>query len=370
MHESARKVIVLTGGGTAGHVMPNLALAPALIKSGFDLIYVGSRGIEEELVKKAGIQFFQIQTGKLRRYVSFANMVDVFRVMAGIIQSFILMVKLRPACVFSKGGFVAVPVSIGAWLAGIPVISHESDVSPGLANQIISRFATMNLYAFPETGSYFFGRPSRCVGIPVRSEVYSGVRAKGVEICGWAGSEVDLPVVLFMGGSLGAKFINDLVISSLSEVLLFCRVIHLTGRGKMMAPELEALPLEIQSRYKSFEFLNQELPDVLAVTDLAVCRAGANSIFEMLAIKKPMILIPLEKGSRGDQILNAASLKKQGLAEVLRESDAAPELFVSMIRNAVGSLDSMRANLQSHSPQHSPAQAIIQELSAAIKAPS
>lgn len=369
MPEVISKLIVLTGGGTAGHVMPNLALAPELKRAGFSLAYIGSRGIEEELVKHAGIRFFQIRSGKLRRYFAFANLFDVLWVAVGIFQSFLLILRLRPACVFSKGGFVAVPVSIGAWLAGVPVVSHESDVSPGLANRIISRFARMNLYAFPETLGYLFGRPSRCVGIPVRPEIYLGERSKGLQLCGWSGSGLDshLPVVLFMGGSQGAKFINEVLVSSLPELLKFCRVIHLTGRGKMNVAQLEALPVEVRSRYKFFDFLNQEMPDVLAASDLAVCRAGANSIFELLAIRKPMILIPLEKGSRGDQVLNAASFNQQGLAKVLRESEITLDQFVSTIRGAFGSLEVFRTNIKSDFTREGAAQAIIAELNAAIK---
>ena len=376
MHDSESRIVVLTGGGTAGHVMPNLAIAPALKKAGFDLVYIGSHGIEENLVRSAGIKFVQIQSGKLRRYFSLENLLDVFRVFAGTAQSFFLMLRIRPACVFSKGGFVAVPVAVGAWLARVPVVSHESDVSPGLANRIISRFASMNLYAFPETSRYFVGRSSRCVGIPVRPEVYSGDRSRGLALCGWSGADaaVSLPVVLFMGGSQGAKFINDLVAESLPELLLFCRVIHLTGHGKMEAPkfsvtQVDALSSQVRDRYKSFEFLNRELPDVMAASDLAVCRAGANSIFEMLAIKKPMILMPLEKGSRGDQILNAASFKHQGWAEVLREADANRDSLVSVIRNALDSRDATVSRLPPGVASEASGQAIIEELNAAIKGP-
>lgn len=377
MRDSGPRIVVLTGGGTAGHVMPNLAISPALKEAGFDLVYIGSHGIEENLVRSAGIKFVQIQSGKLRRYFSLENLLDLFRVFAGTVQSFFLMLRIRPVCVFSKGGFVAVPVAVGAWLARVPVVSHESDVSPGLANRIISRFASMNLYAFPETSRYFVGRSSRCVGIPVRPEVYSGDRGRGLALCGWSGADAAacLPVVLFMGGSQGAKFINDLVAESLPELLLFCRVVHLTGHGKMEAPkfgvtQVDALSSQIRDRYKSFEFLNRELPDVMAASDLAVCRAGANSIFEMLAIKKPMILMPLEKGSRGDQILNAASFKHQGWAEVLREADANRDSLVSVIRNALDSRDATVSRFPPGVASEVSGQAIIEELNAAIKGPS
>lgn len=327
MRDSARPVIVLTGGGTAGHVMPNLALLPYLQSDGFHPIYIGSKGIEKEIVESAGIEFHSIQSGKLRRYISIENFKDIFKVMLGVLQSFALLQRIKPVCVFSKGGFVAVPVAVAAWLRGIPVISHESDVSPGLANRIISRFAKMNLYAFPETGRYLSGHPNRLVGTPVRDAIYEGDRQRGLALCGWDSS--DLPVVLFMGGSQGAQFINDLVQSSLQELLPVCRVVHLTGRGKQPAPELA---LQLASNYKSFEFLGQEMPDVLAAANLVVSRAGANSIFELRALQKPMLLIPLEKGSRGDQILNAESFRQNGWASVLREGDASPQSLVATVR--------------------------------------
>lgn len=368
MREPKTRLVILTGGGTAGHVMPNLALAPFLLNAGYELAYVGSRGIEEELAKKAGIRFFRVQSGKLRRYFSFENLIDVFRLCAGILQSLGLMFRLRPACVFSKGGFVAVPVSIAAWIAGVPVISHESDVSPGLANRIISRFARMNVYAFPETSRYLASRKSRCVGIPVRAEIFAGDKSRGLQICGWSnvGPDAHMPVILVMGGSQGAKFINDIIVESLPRLLEFCRVIHLTGRGKMESGTTSTLDAGMASRYRAFEFLNAELPDVLAASDLAFCRSGANSIFEMLALKKPMILVPLEKGSRGDQILNAESFKRQGWAEVVREGDLTPDTLVTAIQNAVQELDGLKARLESGFDRQSSPNAILQEIESAI----
>lgn len=375
MHEATSNLVVLTGGGTAGHVMPNLALAPVLCDAGYSLVYVGSRGMEEELAEKAGIPFFRVQSGKLRRYLSLENFIDVFRLLFGIVQAFVLMVRLRPACVFSKGGFVAVPVAVGAWLAGVPVISHESDVSPGLANRIIARFARMNLHAFPETARYLSGRPSRCVGIPVRPALFEGDKETGLALCGWgvAGATPDkdpdgsLPVVLIMGGSQGAVFLNDLVMRSLPELLRFCRIVHLTGRGKMSGSGLDSIPSEQRSRYRAFEFVNSELPDILALTDLAVCRSGANSIFELLALGKSMILVPLEKGSRGDQILNAESFRKQGWAQVLREDDLDPKILVSTIRKSIASAIDHQAPASRAFERQSAADAIVSEVDAIVK---
>ena len=369
MRDGSHGLLILTGGGTAGHVMPNLALAPVFRATGLEIAYVGSRGIEQELSEKAGIRFFRVQSGKLRRYFSFENVLDVFRLCVGVLQSYFLMLRLRPVCVFSKGGFVAVPVSVGAWLAGVPVISHESDVSPGLANRIISRFARMNVYAFPETSRYLAFRKSRCVGIPVRPEIFSGDRARGFRICGWSleGPDGALPVVLFMGGSQGAKFINDVVLEALPVLLQFCRVIHLTGRGKLESGKAGRLPGELAARYRAFEFLNSELPDVLAAADLAFCRSGANSIFEMLAVRKPMILVPLEKGSRGDQILNAESFRRQGWAEVIREGDLNATVIVEAVQNAINNLEAIKVRLNSGFDRDSSAAAILEEVHAAIR---
>lgn len=377
MRDQRDKIVVLTGGGTAGHVMPNLALLPYLRDAGFRSVYIGSNGIEKEIVTGAGLEFHTIHSGKLRRYASIENFKDVFKVLMGMIQAFFLLGRIRPACVFSKGGFVAVPVAIAAWARGIPVISHESDVSPGLANRIIARFAKMNLYAFPETGRYLVGRPCRQVGTPVRQSIYSADRRRGFEVCGW--NPGSMPVVLFMGGSQGAQFINDQVYAALPELLEFCRVIHLTGRGKQQ----DLAPLDLPSKeaattserdkflqrhgdnYRAFEFLGSELPDVLACADVVVSRAGANSIFELRALNKPMILIPLEKGSRGDQILNAESFRQNGWARVLRESDLSVQSLVAMVRQAVTTAaEEPRGGMLNQNSDLIPADLIVSEIRA------
>lgn len=373
----SQPVIVLTGGGTAGHVMPNLALVPYLQESGFRIVYVGSKGIEKEIVTAAGLEFETIQSGKLRRYASIENFKDVFKVLIGTVQAYFALGRIRPACVFSKGGFVAVPVAVAAWVRGIPVISHESDVSPGLANRIISRFAKMNLYAFPETGRYMAGRPSRLVGTPVRQAILGGDRLRGLKFCRLEASEApaapaanDSPVILFMGGSQGAKFINDLVTASLKELLAFARVVHLTGRGKQSSGHQSNtfdLPGS-QERYRSFEFIGDELPDVLAAADLVISRAGANSIFELRAISKQMILIPLEKGSRGDQVLNAQSFQQNGWAQVLREAEASPQSLVSLIHMVLSSKEQSNSAMQpTVSLVDHPVEAILSEIRSVIK---
>ncbi len=306
---SAAPIIVLTGGGTAGHVMPNLAILDQLKRSGFEVHYVGSGGIEKELITKAGIPFHQISTGKLRRYFSLQNFFDLFRLAAGFFQAILIMLKLRPKIVFSKGGFVAVPVTLGAWLCRIPVVTHESDYSPGLANRIIALFARKILYTFPETASSLPPHKAMHVGTPVRKELFEGNAKRGLDLCGFEG---DKPILLVMGGSQGAQRINDSLKEILPKLVASWDVVHLTGKGKSIGYS--------HPGYRAFEFVGEELKDIFAAAKIVVSRAGANSIFELLALEKPMLLIPLELGSRGDQVLNAKSFATNGWAQILSET--------------------------------------------------
>lgn len=323
--------IALTGGGTAGHVMPNLALVPELIAKNFEIHYIGSAGIERDLIAKAGLPFHQIVAGKLRRYASIENFFDIFKVGFGLLQSFAVLMRLRPQVIFSKGGFVAVPVAVAGKVLGIPVVSHESDYTPGLANRIIARFAKRLLYSFPETAKHIPAGKGQLVPTPIRSELFTGKKDVGLKLCGFSG---DTPVILVMGGSQGAQRLNDALLAILPELVKTFCIVHLTGKGKM-------IPFE-HPRYRAFEFLGPELKDVFAATDLVVCRAGANSIFEMLALKIPMLLVPLEVGSRGDQVLNANSFKSRGWAEILRESAMTPADLLKSIND----LHANRSNMQ------------------------
>jgi UDP-N-acetylglucosamine--N-acetylmuramyl-(pentapeptide) pyrophosphoryl-undecaprenol N-acetylglucosamine transferase len=302
--------IILTGGGTAGHVMPNLALLPELKNAGFEVIYVGSGGVEKNLATQAGIPFEEILTGKLRRYFSLQNLLDVARIIIGFFQAIILMLKLRPNVVFSKGGFVAVPVTLAAWFVRVPVITHESDYSPGLANKIITPFSRKIIYTFPETEKFLPKLKSMFVGTPVRQELLSGDAARGREICGF---DNDKKILLVMGGSQGAQRINEALKSILPKITQNLNVVHITGKGKSIDYTGKG--------YVGFEFLGNELTHVFAAANLVVSRAGANSVFELLALRKPMLLIPLEIGSRGDQVLNARSFVANGWALSLSEKE-------------------------------------------------
>lgn len=323
--------IALTGGGTAGHVMPHLAMLSRYKELGWDVFYIGSQGIEKELLSHEALPFFEIQAGKLRRYFSLKNLADIFRVLFGTIQSIAILMRHRPAVVFSKGGFVSVPVAIAAWILRIPVVSHESDVTPGLANRIIGRFAYKILYSFPDTGRYVPKSISEWTGVPIRADLLSGDRNKGLALCGFK-AEGSKPVLLITGGSQGAVKINEAIYQCLPQLLASFRIIHLTGVGKGKVVE--------HPEYKSFEFVKGDLKHLLAAADLVISRSGANTIFELLALRKPMLLIPLEEGSRGDQVHNAESFVKNKWALVLKESDLSPNSLIS----AVGQLSNERSH--------------------------
>ncbi len=318
------KTILLTGGGTAGHVSLNQALIPELLDMGFNVEYIGSKeGIESELIPDSfpNVAYHAISSGKLRRYFSVKNFTDPFRVGMGLIQAINIIRKTKPVAIFSKGGFVSVPVAMAGKLMAIPVIIHESDVTPGLANKIALPFANHIFTVFKETLKHVPKEKSTCTGSVIRSELMDGSAAKGKEICNFTN---DLPVLLVMGGSQGSAVINEAIRTNLTDLLKQYNVIHLCGKGQF-DESLKDLP-----NYVQFEYVTHELPHLLHMTDFVVSRAGSNSIFEFLALKKPMLLIPLSKlKSRGDQILNARLFQQQGFAHVVEEEDLTPERFMS-----------------------------------------
>ena len=308
------KKIVLTGGGTLGHVTPHLALIPHLREKGYEIHYIGTEnGMEAPKMRSVpGIVYHAVKSGKLRRYFSWQNFTDPFRVIAGAFQSARLMGKIKPDVVFSKGGFVAVPVVFGAWLHRIPVLCHESDLTPGLANKLCKPFAKRFATTFPECAEAL-GAKAEMTGTPLRRELFSGSREKGLSLLGFDGSK---PVLTMMGGSSGAQSVNAALRAALPKLTETFDIAHICGKGNLDA-SLDGTP-----GYRQLEFLDAELPDVFACTDLVLSRAGANALCEFQALGRPMLLIPYPRGaSRGDQILNAASLKKRGLCHVLAQED-------------------------------------------------
>lgn len=333
--------IVLTGGGTAGHVMPHLALLPLMRQRGWNVAYIGSSGIEKGIVTAAGIPFHQIATGKLRRYLSWQNITDLGRIVVGTLQAVFILLRLRPNIIFSKGGFVSVPVAVAGWLCRIPVVTHESDLSPGLATRIIQRFAVKVLYSFSETEAYLPMNKRQHVQTPVRSELITGDRDRGERFCGFSSESRHLPTILIMGGSQGAQRINDMLLTLLPELVREYRIVHLTGKGKGLS--------FTHPNYRGFEFVGGELKDIFALADFVVSRAGANSVFELLSLRKPMLLIPLALATRGDQILNAESFAKRGWAHTLDEKTAqAQDLKAAIGRLVAAKVEMQRAQATYH----------------------
>lgn len=322
------KKIVMTGGGTAGHVTPNIALFDSLQKDGYEIHYIGSyEGIEKGLIENKKIPYYGISSGKFRRYRSWKNLTDPFRVLHGFFQARRLLGRIRPNVVFSKGGFVSVPVVMAAKTRHIPVIIHESDLTPGLANKLAMPSATKVCCNFPETLPYLPKEKAVLTGSPIRQELLHGNKQAAKDFCGFTG---DLPILMVMGGSIGSVYINNAIRGCIDTLLTKYQIIHLCGKGNIDES------LKDKKGYAQFEYISENLPDLFAAADLVVARAGANSICELLALHKPNILIPLSRNaSRGDQILNANSFAKQGFSVVLEEEEVTAEKLMATIDDVV-----------------------------------
>lgn len=318
------KKIILTGGGTAGHVTPNLALIPSLKKRDFDIRYVGSyQGIERKLIEGAGIPYHGISCGKFRRYFDIKNFTDPFRVLKGYGEALSYLKKQKPDIVFSKGGFVSVPVVLAAKHLKVPVILHESDMTPGLANKLCIPAASYVCCNFPETLNYLPKEKAVLTGSPIRKELLHGDRTKGLD---YSGLSKDKPVILIIGGSLGSVTVNNAVRGILTNLLDHYQIIHICGKGNLDES------LFSTKGYVQYEYVDAPLKHLFAAADLMISRAGANSICEILALRKPNILIPLSAAaSRGDQILNAKSFKKQGFSYLLEEENLNGESLLQAI---------------------------------------
>lgn len=319
------KHIVLTGGGTAGHVTPNIALIPRLKELGYEISYIGSyEGIEKKLIEDMHIPYYGISSGKLRRYFDVKNFTDPFRVIKGFGEAKKLLKQLKPDVVFSKGGFVTVPVVIAARKCHIPAIIHESDMTPGLANKICIPSAAKVCCNFPETVQSLPADKAVLTGTPIRAELLNGDKEAGRKFCGFSS---DKPVLMVIGGSLGAASVNQNIHLILPELLKDFQVIHLCGKGKLDESLVNT------EGYVQYEYIRQELADLFALADVVISRAGANAICEIKALNKPNLLIPLSaKASRGDQILNARSFQRQGFSMVLEEEEITDKSLLNAIR--------------------------------------
>lgn len=323
--------IAFTGGGTGGHIYPGLAVADRL-RASLDcrVVWIGSAsGMDRSIVEAAGLEFVGVPSGKLRRYFSLRNALDVFKVLAGFLASRAALRRLRPALVFSKGGFVSVPPCAAAASLGIPVFTHESDYSPGLATRLNLRWAERVLTAYPDTAG-FLAAPQRAkavaVGNPVRAAFRSASAERGRRFLGLGEGD---RMILVQGGSQGARQVNDLVAGALDSLASRYVVVHQTGAGMPAAGPASA-------RYLPFEYLRGELPDVMAAAEIVVGRSGASAVWEAAACGKPMVLVPLAgSGTRGDQVENAAYFARLGAAVVLEGDGATPAgLAAAVVRLA------------------------------------
>jgi len=344
------ETIAFAGGGTGGHIFPGLAVIDEL-RSVTDcrVIWIGStRGMDRAIVEDNGIEFFGISSGKLRRYFSISNAIDVFRILAGIAQSIFILARARPSLLFSKGGFVSVPPCMAARLLRIPVITHECDYSPGLATRLNSRFAESIFVSYEETRDLLPPKMRKRVtvtGNPVRPRFYGASAARGRSFIGC--DDASVPVLLIQGGSLGAHQVNELAYGALERLCRLFFVVHQTGSGnarQALAPDSDI----VRERYRQYEFIRGEMADVLACADVVVARSGANTVWECAAAGKPMVLVPLEKGaSRGDQVENAMWFVSKGAAVMLTGTDATPERLyeaVERIASDGGLRERMSAN--------------------------
>ena len=340
------KHIVLTGGGTAGHVTPNIALMGRLKEQGYQISYIGSyNGIEKTLIEELGIPYYGISSGKLRRYFDLKNFTDPFRVLKGFSEARKLLKQLKPDVVFSKGGFVTVPVVVAAGRLKIPAIIHESDMTPGLANKLCIPSAVKVCCNFPETKAHLPEGKAVVTGTPIRPELLQGDADKGRAFTGFTSEK---PVIMIIGGSLGAQAVNDAIRRILPELLKDFQVVHLCGKGKRDDSKNDL------KGYVQYEYIESELADLFAMADIVISRAGANAICELQALKKPNLLIPLSaNASRGDQILNARSFEKQGFSMVLEEEAITDEVLLKAVHDLYDHRETYRAAMENAPGQDS-----------------
>ena len=321
-----KKIVAFAGGGTAGHVFPAFPLISRLKELGWSVFWIGSiGGMEQHLVEQEGIPFYGVSSGKFRRYFSLRNFVDLFRIAWGFLQSLMLLRRIRPGFLFSKGGFVSVPPVAAARLLKIPACTHESDVDPGLATRLNLKLGARILVSWEKTLDFLspaMKKRAIVTGNPVRDSLIHGSRAEGRRLAELKND--DRPLLLVLGGSQGAREINTMIFGILDKLLAFTAVVHQTGPVDGQIPA--------RNGYWGLPFFNQELPHLLAAADIAVARAGAGTLWELAACRIPTIYIPLRTATRGDQIRNAEQAERMGFATVL-DAAAAPEDLLGRIHS-------------------------------------
>jgi len=326
------KRIVVTGGGSGGHIIPTLAVVDRLkeLDEQIELLYIGSRnGMEAEIVPQRGLAFKGIYCGKLRRYFSWENFTDVFRVFLGILQSFFILLTFKPEVIFSKGGYVTVPVGLAGGILGIPLVVHESDTVLGLSNKILKRFAKRLCLGFPEENYPSSVRAKgKYTGSPVNPKIFEVSSEKKEEVAKFFGLEPSVPILFVTGGSQGARAINQTLSAILEKLLEKIQIIHQCGKTDypQLSENMEKLPEDLKKRYKLFDFF-KEVPEAFLISDLVFTRGGANTLSEIMILKKPSIIIPLPKAANDHQRKNGKVLSEAGAALLFDQSDLTPDLL-------------------------------------------
>ena len=349
---SSKKRIVLAGGGTGGHIFPLVAVAEELGRQyeNIEFLYIGTKSpmseVAEEAMAEINIPTKNIAAGKMRRYFSLQYFLDFFRVPFGIAQSLVHLLVFMPDAVFSKGGYASVPIVVAAWVYRIPVLTHDSDAVPGWANRVCGKLSRYVAVSYSTSEKYFVADKTVVTGNPIRTAMMNGDRARGYERWGFTESK---PTVLVVGGSQGAKIINDSILRVLPELSKIAQVLHITGQDHHENATRLAAEYGFKSgrhKYMAVPFLNrEEMADAYAVGDIVVSRSGANSITEIAANHKVAIFVPLARSANNHQYMNAYEIAKIGGALVLEESNIGDKLFMEKIEQLLHNKD-LRTQLQ------------------------
>ncbi|MCK5413683.1 MAG: undecaprenyldiphospho-muramoylpentapeptide beta-N-acetylglucosaminyltransferase [Candidatus Pacebacteria bacterium] len=329
--------ILLTGGGTGGHIIPLLTIVSEIKKmeeeknlKKSEYLFIGPKSDFNNSISDIGMKIKIIQAGKLRRYFSFENFTDIFKIVIGTIQSLYFIHKFKPTIVFSKGGFASVPPVVAAWLLKIPILTHESDTIPGLANRIIAKFSKKILVSFYFSKKYFPEKKVILTGNPIREEILQGNKNSARK---FFNLNENIPTILVFGGSQGAKKINSVIVKSLPKILEKFQIIHLCGKRNYeeLKIKTEKMKLKNNSRYRIYPFLSNELKDAFALYDVIISRAGASSLFEIIALEKPSIIIPLPSSANNHQAENAKFFQDRNMIINIKEKDFKKEIFTEKL---------------------------------------
>ena len=342
------KHVLVTGGGSAGHVLPAIPVIEKCLKAGWKVSFIGSRsGLEETLLSGIEISFFSISTGKFRRYFTLKNVVDLFSFCLGIVNSLIIMIRIKPDVIFSKGGFVSLPVVIAGWILRVPILAHESDSSPGLANRISLFFLKTYCTTFPTPSAMYKGLKYKLVntGSPIRHEILHGDAKLGRELLDFGDKK---PLLVATGGSLGAEFLNDKIRQGLETLTEDFNVLHVCGKGNLAQIN--------KSGYIQKEYVSKNWGDFLAAADLVISRAGANALLELLSLKKVCVFVPLSRRvSRGDQVENARFVSNNKFGCVVQEEGLTVESFIKEIFETFSKRETYQQALNEFRPRDSSA---------------